>query len=207
LRKTITPNPAERIKTTRKQIKALEKRILDGTWIRDLTKNVGVACLSEKHNDILMWSHYAGNHTGFVIGFDSPISSTQAEMIELKRNSQFHLCALPVKYEKHRPTISGIAKSGREAQELDSLMLTKSDIWEYEAERRVIRQNGSGIFKINPKCIKQVLAGCKVGSDISLLEAAIRDFETSTGEIVEKFVGEIDKDNYQVNFSTPITDS
>ena len=33
-------------------------------------KSIGVACLTEVPDSILMWSHYAQNHTGYCIGFD-----------------------------------------------------------------------------------------------------------------------------------------
>jgi hypothetical protein len=33
-------------------------------------KELGVVCLSEINNDILMWSHYADGHTGFCIEFE-----------------------------------------------------------------------------------------------------------------------------------------
>jgi hypothetical protein len=33
-------------------------------------KNVGVLCLSEVRDSLLMWGHYTENHEGFVIGFD-----------------------------------------------------------------------------------------------------------------------------------------
>src|SRR5580698_7951792 len=32
--------------------------------------NVGVLCLSEVRDSLLMWGHYTDNHQGFVIGFD-----------------------------------------------------------------------------------------------------------------------------------------
>ena len=31
---------------------------------------LGMLCLSERPDDILMWSHYAGSHTGFCLEFD-----------------------------------------------------------------------------------------------------------------------------------------
>jgi hypothetical protein len=36
----------------------------------ELNKNIGVLCLSEICDSLLMWGHYAENHEGFVIGFN-----------------------------------------------------------------------------------------------------------------------------------------
>lgn len=34
-------------------------------------RSIGMLCLTEKEDNLLMWSHYAQNHEGFVIGFDT----------------------------------------------------------------------------------------------------------------------------------------
>ena len=31
----------------------------------------GVCCLSEKHDDVLMWSHYSNGHKGFCLKFET----------------------------------------------------------------------------------------------------------------------------------------
>jgi hypothetical protein len=36
-----------------------------------LNQSVGILCLSEMRDSLLMWGHYADNHRGLVIGFDS----------------------------------------------------------------------------------------------------------------------------------------
>lgn len=38
---------------------------------RTLNQTVGVLCLSEVRDSLLMWGHYTDNHHGFVVGFDS----------------------------------------------------------------------------------------------------------------------------------------
>jgi hypothetical protein len=47
-----------------------ENTYLDSLRKRAFTQ-IGILCLTERLDDILMWSHYAENHTGFVIGFDT----------------------------------------------------------------------------------------------------------------------------------------
>lgn len=51
------------------EMRHVAKTIID--YCRNLiNENQRVLCLSKNKDSILMWSHYAQNHTGVVIGFD-----------------------------------------------------------------------------------------------------------------------------------------
>lgn len=39
--------------------------------VNELSKTAGIVCFSATNDNILMWSHYADQHNGVVIGFDS----------------------------------------------------------------------------------------------------------------------------------------
>ena len=39
--------------------------------LKSYFKNTGVLCMAESHSSMLMWSHYAENHTGVCIGYKS----------------------------------------------------------------------------------------------------------------------------------------
>jgi hypothetical protein len=86
---------------------------------------LGVLCLSEKQDDILMWSHYAGKHRGFVLQFDK-------STLEL-----WQYCS-PVIYQEQYPTfkefIGLIPRLGLH----EIFLLRKAKHWEYEREWRVI---------------------------------------------------------------------
>ncbi|MCV2884796.1 DUF2971 domain-containing protein [Aestuariibacter sp. AA17] len=42
-----------------------------GNNLRDtIERNIGILSLSKTNENLLMWSHYAQNHQGFVIGFN-----------------------------------------------------------------------------------------------------------------------------------------
>ncbi len=53
-------------------IKLSDKKIKEyiNKYRGELIKKFAFCSLSETFNDILMWSHYASNHTGFVLGID-----------------------------------------------------------------------------------------------------------------------------------------
>jgi hypothetical protein len=86
---------------------------------------LGVLCLSEKPDDILMWAHYADRHRGFCLQFD------KAGLIS------WRFCA-PVKYQKLYPTFHKFIPLMEESRIDRLFLLTKSDHWKYEREWRVI---------------------------------------------------------------------
>jgi hypothetical protein len=101
--------------------------------IIDDNKNSGVVCLSEVNNSILMWSHYAQNHTGICIEFhrtpDSPLGDPE-------------ICT-PVQYSSNYPVIDfGKMLLNRDGQTLNLMMRYKADCWAYEKEWRVITDKG-----------------------------------------------------------------
>src|SRR5690606_31706589 len=45
-------------------------------FANSISKRTGVCCFSEKHNDKLMWAHYAENVTGLCLVFDTSVQVT-----------------------------------------------------------------------------------------------------------------------------------
>ena len=86
---------------------------------QDVASRVGgCLCLSATASSILMWSHYAANHTGFVVSFDAD-------------HKYFRTDTDPVVYSDTRPAVTSISKEGYRA-----LFFTKSKDWAYEKEYR-----------------------------------------------------------------------
>ncbi len=88
----------------------------------------GVFSLSEINNNILMWSHYAENHTGFCIEF---------ERKDDPRNFLSHIMCRKVEYSREYPNLHRIIDL------MDVNLFTKAKDWEYEAEWRLIAKNGN----------------------------------------------------------------
>lgn len=89
----------------------------------DWKEKVGILCLSEDPANILMWSHYANNHSGICIGFDT----------DHKPFSSAHL----VSYSDERPA----AEFNSDPEKLlTRVLLTKSKHWSYEREWRSIKR-------------------------------------------------------------------
>jgi hypothetical protein len=111
-----------------------------------LRNQIGIFCLTECPNDHLMWVHYAWNHTGFVLGFDTNASFFREKGRTLDK----------VKYEKG-PRV--FANASVEA------CFYKSDIWEHEQEWRCVRQFQTSEPReeeIDPIIIKKVILGAQM---------------------------------------------
>jgi hypothetical protein len=111
----------------------------------------GIFCLTEKKDDILMWSHYSNSHQGFCIGFDSKIIFEATQ------------CTLgPIRYENEFPTMP-LFNYG--PQDLLRLVMTKSKHWEYECEARMIKMlSPNKSFEVPNEAFKEIIFGCKINA-------------------------------------------
>lgn len=85
-----------------------------------------ILCFSEIYDNILMWSHYADNHQGYCIGFDS--------------NSFHGIPAIsmgPVHYSHEYPKINPLEIESY--QSIVTRCFTKALEWKYEKEFRVVK--------------------------------------------------------------------
>jgi Protein of unknown function (DUF2971) len=92
-------------------------------------QNVGIMCLSEIPDSILMWGHYTDCHRGFVIGYDS-----DHPFFSKRRGPDDEFGFLrQVVYQRQRPQITLSDTSS------PAWFNTKSDQWTYEKEWRMLR--------------------------------------------------------------------
>jgi hypothetical protein len=104
----------------------------------DFNNRFGILCLSEKQDNLIMWSHYAKNHKGFVIGFDS--KSTYFD--QRKNESDLIRILTKVEYKEERPELMlyNSDKTGYDlaAYLIKFALLTKSTHWIAEQDWRMI---------------------------------------------------------------------
>jgi hypothetical protein len=103
--------------------------------LRKILVGVRVLCLSELHNNILMWSHYSENHTGVVLEF----------ACDKGRQHVLHQ-AKPVRYRTKMPRLmdedamvqffSGQLELSEDLI-LDEAVFVKANDWSYEKEWRL----------------------------------------------------------------------
>jgi hypothetical protein len=131
---------------------------------RKFDELVGVLSLSEVPDNLLMWAHYTGRHTGFVLGFEP-----QDPYFDRRRTSTDEFRHLRrVVYSDSRPQAF--------MADLDAInfFLTKSAHWAYEHEwrvlealigaKRVIDENPYPIhlFEYPASALSEVILGAKV---------------------------------------------
>ncbi len=113
--------------------------------------NHAVLCLSESFDNILMWSHYADNHQGFVIGFD--VSHPFFEFNESTGTRKVQYCDI-------RP--EGLAENV-----IDEIYY-KYSIWSYEKEWRLskplhkrddVKPDNVYLYRLPPESINCVYLG------------------------------------------------
>ncbi len=166
LREGVRTNfPSTNKKTRKGLIKQARMRLTsDPEFIKstyeDFLRTTGLYCLSEKNDDILMWSHYSNGHRGLCIEFDAFADAAFSKMMLFGQ-------ALKVDYsEELRPTIN-VFDIGQPEQYRNAL-LTKSSHWAYEEEWRIIKvkpEGGPGLRYYQPEVLTGVIFGALISQE------------------------------------------
>jgi hypothetical protein len=126
--------------TNKEAIVELIQSTLLGFMIENMRDALRICCFSEDSSSILMWSHYADHHRGFVIEYETGSYSDEA------RSSLF-----PVDYRGQLPSTDDIylhrAKANLYWKVAAACM--KASAWAYECEWRLIdwSTDSAGKFK------------------------------------------------------------
>ena len=139
-----------------------------------MKSTMGISCLSESCDSLLMWAHYANNHKGICVEY---------ELLEI--NKQLHFSPIPVLYSDKRADFFTFNQDTIDADTtrifIESITSKSSD-WNYEKEWRIIRDDsacgnnwnsdkkGALLDMIRPK---SVIMGCMVQPEF---EERIRDY-------------------------------
>lgn len=124
---------AKRLQANQKFKRQQKIGISDSSFFLKFHQRTGVCCLNHNPLEILMWSHYADNHKGFLLEFKFPKSSLKYKTV-LK-----DFIPVPVSYSKDMPTLSKKDKFGlHNSETAKKIYLTKHDSWAYEKEFRVV---------------------------------------------------------------------
>lgn len=124
-------------------------------------KEIFTCCFSENSNlkNILMWSHYANNHKGFCMEFD------KHDFFNFKS-----LIPMPIFYKEDFKPYWMIAFGMNEYELQLNTVYTKSPVWKYEKEWRIVEPNEKfygkkGFLKdfIKPK---NIYLGCKASGEL-----------------------------------------
>jgi hypothetical protein len=109
----------------------------------------GLACLSAKNDDLLMWGHYGDGHRGLCLEFDT--------------SKQPFIHARQVVYSNTVPLFSPVdVLEGDVDSMLEALVLTKHSSWSYEQEWRVPARAPHAAVKYDATALTGVYFGAKM---------------------------------------------
>jgi hypothetical protein len=145
-------------KTRRKLMKGKASLMTNETLLRhtydNLVASIGVYCLSEKRDDLLMWSHYATSHRGLCIEFDA------------KTEGSLFWQAFKVVYQDDYPVVN-VMDMGN-GDEFRKALLTKCTCWRHEEERRILKMEddgGPGYYAFGSECLTGVIFGALMSEE------------------------------------------
>lgn len=135
-----------------------------------VNSDIGVLCLCKNPKSIVMWSHYADDHKGFVVGFESQdgfFSHNPKDPVDIGVLTE-------VNYTRERPFID--IRTIKEGTEFPDILFTKNEDWRYEQEWRIIRflkdadeirNKAVHLFRIPPTAIREIIFGYKSDSAVT----------------------------------------
>jgi hypothetical protein len=138
-----------------------------------------VCSLSATPNDVRLWSLYGGSHRGVVIAFDLDVGDS---MTGERGSGIFKVNTFPSLRK-----IDGSKESTSDTLTAKDLLTSKTQIWEYEQEYRVITKNA--FLSVNG-CIKAVILGPRMvaenseilrrlSGDVPIVKSSLNPFKAS----------------------------
>ncbi len=135
----------------------LIKNLKSGFWITmeqstkawsDSVASLGVICLAERADDMLMWGYYSNGHRGYCLEFET----------EEEPFSRAHR----VVYNAERPVFRPLDPHRSELME--RVLLRKADFWRHEHEWRVI-SSAVGAAEFPPEALKAIILGANISRE------------------------------------------
>ncbi len=159
---------ARKIYQDRFQRDARSWEALRRALLETLNNGIGLYCLSEAPDSILMWSHYANDHKGFCLEFEA------TDQTPVFGEAQ------KVSYSDKYPQVD-FFNTPHEKQ-VDLIFLTKFSGWSHEQEWRIVdHQRGPGLRAYPPELLKGVIFGLRTSSED---KAQIRNWVSERGHPV-----------------------
>lgn len=135
--------------------------------LHDIRRRMRIFCLSETDRSILMWSHYADQHRGVVLGFQS----TELESFHQRPLERISYAEGPPRLfdpkEWIRKTFFGLPDHGELESRSREWGLTKHTDWSYEREWRfvwIIQNRTTGDFtdiSFPGQAVAELVVGCR----------------------------------------------
>lgn len=124
------------------------KKIMENT-IHEAIECVGIFCLAQRNDNLLMWAHYAKEHEGVCLMFDL--------LKDTKAFSSLHKMVYTTDYLNFN-FVTDLSR-------VNDILVHKSVEWMYEGEYRVLKLNGVGLGPVNPEALVEIDFGCRMSME------------------------------------------
>jgi len=178
---------------------SLEESLTNKTPYDSVMDKIGICCFSLKPDNILMWSHYAENHKGFLVEFTTDQSNP-----DIVESTEKYLGGYLVEYSDKMPVRSlGLSECESSQEDLYKQFLTKSAVWFYESEFRVLSLNkGPGIHQFCQNMVSAVIAGAKMGdAHIQILSDTVNNLSSKLQKNIGFSKAEMIKGKYALKLN------
>lgn len=147
---------------SRKKVDEMVKNML-----KEFRKTIGVSCYTTKPDNLLMWAHYACNHTGACMQFYFPDNKTG--IVNPPRNKPDMPPTFPLKvnYSSQRPIMTFLKKANSIEDDENTYrsLTTKSVEWKYENEYRICTMGYVGEVNYDPSYLKSIILGSQMNKE------------------------------------------
>lgn len=171
--------------------------------ISGFAEKIGILSLTENPDNLLMWAHYALNHEGFALGIDN-----LHPYFDCRKGAKDELRHLrKVKYVEQRPNLPMIELTG------EDILLTKSSLWSYENEWRILRALQEAdkvieasphpihLFSFPPEIVRTIILGNRISAGLKdKIIQIVSDKEKYSS--IEVLQATQDEQEYKLNFKT-----
>ena len=156
-----------------------------------------LVCASLVNDSVLMWSHYAANHTGVAVAFDTK----QKPFCQISDD-----CWLTVRYSNKKPDYIYSHKDREFRKKMFAVAGTKASSWSYEKEIRIVLADTAirdrRLLPLTPKSIAAVYCGCRISAaDKKAVGAAL---SAPHFKHVELCLATLDESEYALKFEESV---
>lgn len=191
------------IKLAREQFPVFVKQF-ESSMHQATRKTIGALCMTRNSAHPLMWAHYADEHRGLVVEFDSI-----APCFNRKRSVTDELGSFrPVSYSDVRP----ILDSNSADDWFVRLALSKGSEWAYEDEVRFLlelskadkiieKETKIHLLVIPPIAVCSVTIGCRAALETASMVKSVFSNDGATSHI-SLYKAQADQRKYKLNYVT-----
>jgi hypothetical protein len=129
-----------------------------------ISRSVGMLCVTERNDSVLMWSHYANKHQGVCLQFRG-LENLSTPPLGVSYSDDYPEVDL-LAYEPFLDRQDATARA-KQKEMVERMYLTKAKDWSYEREWRIVdwaaaRSGSRGLHSLAPDVLIGAILGCRI---------------------------------------------